>query len=86
MSKANSPSRVERLFPAAGLLDAEVVLRQSLGHDLAKRRFVVHEQQVRALTPSSGRRHFDTDQLTSTADGGQNRHLRRVSGALPLKS
>ncbi len=36
----------ERFFPAAGLLDAKVVFRQSLGHDLAKCRLVIHEQEV----------------------------------------
>ena len=36
----------QRLFPAPRLLDAEAVLGQSLGHHLAKRRFVIHEQQV----------------------------------------
>ena len=34
----------ERLFPAAGLLDAKVAFGQSLGHDLAKCRLVIDEQ------------------------------------------
>ena len=63
MSKANSFSRSSASSPRAGLFDAKPVLAQPFGDHLAKRRFVVDEEEV-----LSAFRPFDGDGILTQTD------------------